>query len=97
MRRYLLPFLGLIALAGCAANAPEVKRLNPVMGTSKIPSQCQIVSILMDSPADKAGLSVGDVLKSVNGKVPATVGVPVMAPVDALIESPVGSAPTLME
>src|SRR5439155_5421325 len=56
---------------GCSTTAPEIRRLSPVIGSSKIPPQCLVVSVLKDSPAEKAGLKVGDVLKSVNGRVPA--------------------------
>ncbi len=69
MRRF--SFLACLLLAGCATAPTEVKRLSPVILTSSVPKQCQVVSVLKDSPAQKAGLALGDVLKSVNGQVPA--------------------------
>ncbi len=65
-----LAFLATLSLVGCATAPPEIKRLSPVIGSSKIPPQCQVVSVLKDSPAEKAGIAVGDVLKSVNGQIP---------------------------
>ncbi len=69
MRRYFL--LGCLVLAGCAAGSTEIKRLSPVTRTTEAPKQCLVVSVLKDSPALKAGMTVGDVVKSVNGQIPA--------------------------
>jgi hypothetical protein len=62
--------LSVSLLAGCSTTPTEVKRLSPVFSAAKIPVDCQIVSVLKDSPAEKAGILPGDVLKSVNGQVP---------------------------
>jgi len=70
-----LKLIPLLVLAGCAGNTPEIKRLSPATTASKPPVQCQIVSLLKDSPAEKAGLAVGDVIKSVNGQSPADASV----------------------
>jgi hypothetical protein len=50
--------------------AREIVRLSPVSGPSHVPSACRIVSVLKESPAEKAGISVGDVLQSLNGQTP---------------------------
>src|SRR5258706_16426430 len=73
MKRYTV--LAVLVLAGCASSRTDVKRLSPVIGAEKIPAQCLVVSVVKDSPADKAGIGVGDALKSVNGQVPKDASV----------------------
>ncbi len=58
------------ALTGCASSAPEIRRLSPISKPTKAPETCQIISVIKDSPASKAGIMVGEVLRSVNGQVP---------------------------
>ena len=60
-----------LIVAGQGFAAREIVRLSPVPGPSRVPSACRIVSVLKESPADKAGISVGDVLQSLNGQSPA--------------------------
>jgi hypothetical protein len=69
VKRFL--FLATLFLFGCATAPQEVKRLSPVMESSKIPPQCRVVTVLKGSPAEKAGVGIGDILKSVNGQVPS--------------------------
>ena len=69
MKRVVI--LSALFLAGCATTPPDVKRLSPIIGSSKVPPQCAVVSVLKDSPAEKAGITAGDILKSVNGQVPS--------------------------
>jgi hypothetical protein len=69
MRRALL--LVPVLFIGCASSAPDIKRLSPSIGSSKAPAQCRIVSVIKESPADKAGIAIGDTLVSVNGQIPA--------------------------
>jgi len=57
-------------LVGCASNAPDVRRLSPVAEVSIVPSRCKIVSLLKDSPAEKAGLRLGDEIAGINGTAP---------------------------
>ena len=68
MRLRLL--LLLVPLAACLQAADEVERLSPVPIVSHIPGQCQVVSVLKESSAEKAGIRPGDVLQSVNGLSP---------------------------
>src|SRR5438477_8597010 len=70
LSRKRFPILAVLALVGCASSQTDVKRLSPVIGAIKIPPQCMVVSVMKDSPAEKAGIGVGDVLKAVNGQVP---------------------------
>jgi hypothetical protein len=65
----LLPCL--LLLAACSPIKTRVKSLGPLPEPSKAPAVCTIVGVLPDSPARKAGLQVGDVVKSVNGTAPA--------------------------
>lgn len=57
-------------IAGCASNVPEIRRLSPVSEASIVPARCKIVSILKNSPAEKAGLRVNDEIASINGTTP---------------------------
>src|SRR5690348_12317329 len=70
MKRYVYGVVAIAVLSGCAGTQTEVKRLSPVFSGSRVPTQCQIITVLKDSPAEKAGLQIGDILKSVNGKIP---------------------------
>jgi len=54
----------------CLHAADDVERLSPVPMVSHIPAQCRVVSVLKESPAEKAGIRPGDVLQSVNGRSP---------------------------
>src|SRR5579872_6234429 len=60
----------LLFLTACASNVPDVRRLSPVAEASNVPSRCKIVSILKDSPAQKAGLQMGDEIGGINGATP---------------------------
>ena len=51
--------------------APEIKRLSPILGPSKVPAQCRVTSVLKDTPAEKAGIALGDILETINGQTPA--------------------------
>jgi hypothetical protein len=64
-----------LSLAGAANAATEIKRLSPILGPSQIPAQCRVVSVLKDSPAEKAGIVVGDILQSVNNQIPSDASV----------------------
>jgi hypothetical protein len=59
-----------LAVVSSGSAAKEIVRLSPVPGPSQIPAQCRIVSVLKDSPAEKAGIAIGDVLQSINGDHP---------------------------
>jgi len=63
-------FPALFLIAGCASNTPDVRRLSPVAEVSIVPSRCKIVTFLKDSPAEKAGLRVGDEISGINGAAP---------------------------
>ncbi len=54
-----------------ARKEPEVRRLSPQAEASSLPKECRIITILRDSPAQKAGLVVGQTIHSVNGSLPA--------------------------
>jgi hypothetical protein len=58
-------------LTACASNKTSVRSLGPLPEPVKAPGICTLVGVLPDSPAKKAGLKVGDVVKSVNGTQPA--------------------------
>src|SRR5437588_350547 len=60
-----------IAILDRRGKVLEIRRLSPLAEASVIPSRCKIVSILERSPAQKAGLHVGDQIISINGSVPA--------------------------
>ena len=70
-----IAILATLILAGCAAAPTQIKRLSPQIQSSKIPSQCAVVSVVKDSPADKAGIVIGDILKSVNGQIPSDASI----------------------
>ena len=57
-----------------------------------------LVTVMLNPAAISAlALSVSVTLTLIPEKVPATVGVPVIAPVDEFIDSPVGSEPAKIE
>jgi hypothetical protein len=60
----------LIILSGCASSDQEIRRLTPLSTDSALPAQCKIISIVPGSPAQRAGLQVGDVIQAVNGVAP---------------------------
>lgn len=65
-----LVFFVLLVLPRYASASTEIERLGPVFGPSSIPSQCRIAGILKESPAEKAGLVLGDIIESINGQTP---------------------------
>ena len=56
-------------LAGCAPG-PRASRLTPSSNGAQPPESCQISSVLPSSPAEVAGLQIGDVILSVDGVKP---------------------------
>jgi len=68
--RFLTYFVLPLFLASCATSIPEITRLNPVPVESKAPALCRLISIVPGSPAEKAGLNVGDQLERINDKKP---------------------------
>jgi hypothetical protein len=64
-----------LIFTGCASQAPEIRRLSPLSKPTQPPASCHIVSVIKDSPAEKVGIQVGEVLKSVNGQVPQDASV----------------------
>lgn len=62
--------VGAFLVSGCATAKTDIRRLSPLAEPSQPPRQCRIVSVLQDSPAQKAGIQVEDVVQSVNGVVP---------------------------
>lgn len=67
--------LAALALGACASHGPEIKRLSPVSKSSAAPKECRIVSVIKDSPAEKAGIRVGEIVQSVNGQMASDAGV----------------------
>jgi hypothetical protein len=65
-------FVLLLALSACST-APQsmVKHLGPTPEAGVAPKICKIVGVLPNSPATKAGIHTGEVIKSVNGALPA--------------------------
>ena len=56
--------------AACASTTSNVKRLSPEFKNAAPPAQCRLAAVLKNSPAERAGLKVGDRLLKVNGKAP---------------------------
>jgi hypothetical protein len=65
--RYILLFT---LIPGATTLRAEVTRLGPIPQPAHAPAVCQIIGVLPDSPAQKAGLHVGDRIESVNGVKP---------------------------
>ncbi len=75
MRTPIVLSCGLFLLAGCPSQTTQIQRLSPLSETSKPPADCQIISVIKDSPAHKAGVLSGETLRSVNGQVPENASV----------------------
>jgi len=83
----LFSLLSIVALSACRSTAPEIKRLSPQYESVQPPAQCRLISVLPGSPADRAGLVVGDQFVTINGKKPEN---------GAAIADMVGQSPTDM-
>jgi len=54
----------------CSTVVPNVNRLSPQLKPVTAPAECQLVSVLKDSPAERAGLKIGDKILKINGVAP---------------------------
>lgn len=59
-----------LLFSACATRGPDIRRLSPMSKPTAAPKACQIISVIKESPAEKAGIRVGETLQSVNGQVP---------------------------
>jgi PDZ domain len=57
--------------AACAPTTSEIRPLSPTFKSAAPPRECRLFSILKDSPAERAGLKIGDRILKVNGESPA--------------------------
>jgi hypothetical protein len=56
--------------AGCSS-APAVRRLSPAPEQGQAPKTCVIVNVFPNTPAQRFGLQINDVVRTVNGRTPA--------------------------
>ena len=57
-------------LSACAPTTSEIHHLSPQFKPENPPRQCRLINVLKDSPAERAGLKIGDSILKVNGNVP---------------------------
>src|SRR6187402_3479124 len=60
----------LLILAACSPTRTLVKHLGPLPESGKSPTACELISVLPDSPASKAGIQVGEIIVTVNKTTP---------------------------
>ncbi len=69
MKKYPL-IISLLLIAACSPRRTLVKSLGPIQESATAPAVCELISVMPEFPAQKAGIKIGDQILKVNGTQP---------------------------